>query len=113
MSKKVVKRNPSKKKVIKASAEAIRDKTYRKNYAEAFDKKTHECSIWIYIAILIMGILLGFSLTTHTNCEVAEDELSACYDGCEFSDLPNYEYNKCTLFCKTTYGPNMKLLCKE
>ena len=100
----------------KASAEAIRKKTYKLPdqhvSSSTQDKKPKSYNLLItYIVILIIGLLLGFALTSQTNCEIAKDQLSACYSGCEFSNLPSYEYNKCTLFCTITYNLDNKLNC--
>ena len=55
--------------------------------------------------IFILGLALGMSYNyiTTKKCDLVEKGLEGCYSGCEYSNLPSSQYDKCVMFCEQQY----------
>ena len=60
----------------------------------------------IFISVIfLVGLLVGMSYNyiTTEKCELVEHGLTGCYNGCEYSNLPQTEYDECVMFCEQQY----------
>ena len=75
------------------------------------NKNSKYKTIMIYVMLIVLGIILGYLIAKPELCDLARDTRSGCYNGCEFSNLPNEDYQKCTMFCQELYGNNVERFC--